>query len=318
MINLFKKITTIILLFAATNSFAQSEYKIVDDYVKDLGSLDSMNMATVSTIVTKNFPDNKLKARAIFDWIANNISFDSKASRNGDNSVNLSDDILKTRKATAFGYAALFQDMCSAVNIRCLTVDGYVKKTTDDINDKPDDFNHSWDVVQLGQSPTEWFYVDPTWGSGYTDKAVKIFTKAFNDSYFFSDPAIFNEQHFPDNMSWQLGGVGPKTAKDFFALPVVKDAAYQFGVTNFIPANGNVKTKAGKSLQFSMNVKSKEDITVVSLLIGDGKIRKSKQVDYSFIGNTFTFSYKFDDEDSFPVTVVINGKEVLDYFIDIE
>jgi transglutaminase/protease-like cytokinesis protein 3 len=315
----FKKLSTIILLFVASNSFAQSsEYKIVDDYIKDLGSLDSMNMGTISAVVTKNFPDNKFKARAIFDWIANNINFDLKGSRNGDNTVNLSDDILKTRKATSFGYAALFQDMCSAASIRCLTVDGYVKKTTDDINDKPDDFNHSWDVVQLGQTPTEWFYVDPTWGAGYTDKAVKVFTKAYNDSYFFSDKTIFNQQHFPDNIAWQLGGAGPKSVKEFYALPVVKDAAYEFGVTNFIPANGNVKTKAGKPLQFSMNVTNGSDITVVTLLFGDSKTRKSKQVDYSLSGNTLSFNYKFEDADSYPVTVAINGKEVLDYLVEIE
>ena len=312
-----KKIITVVLLLAATTSFAQSEYKVVDDYVKSVGALDSMNMGTISSIVTKNFADNKYKARAIFDWIAFNISFDAKASRNGDNTVNLSDDIIKSRKATSFGYAALFQDMCSAASIRCLTVDGYIKKSTDDINQKPDEFNHSWDVVQLGQSSTEWFYVDPTWGSGYTDKTEKIFTKAFDGAYFFSDQATFNLQHFPNNMSWQLGP-GSKNAKDFFSMPVVKNAAFDFGITGVTPATGNIKTKAGKPVAFNINATTTSVISVVSLLIGDGKKRQSKQVDYSISNGAINFNYKFEDEDSYPITIVINGKEVLDYLVEVD
>jgi len=318
MIHSLKKITTIILLFLSTNSFAQSkEFKMVDDYVKSLGSLDSMNMGTISTIVTKNFPDKLNKARAIFDWIANNINFDCKASRNGDHSIGNSDDIIKSHKATAFGYAALYQDMCSAADIRCLTVDGFAKKNVDDINEKPDEFNHSWDVVQLGATSTDWFYVDPTWGSGYTDKAVRVFTKAFNDAYFFSDRYIFNQQHFPDNMSWQLGG-GAKNAKEFYALPIVKDAAYEFGLNGIIPMDGHIKIKAGKTEQFIIGINGGSGISVVSLLVGDDKKRISKQVNYSVNGNSISFSYKFDNEDSYPVTIVINGKEVLDYFVEIE
>jgi transglutaminase/protease-like cytokinesis protein 3 len=319
MIYSLKKITPVILLFLATNSFGQSakDLKVVDDYVKSVGSLDSMNMGTISNIITKNFPDNIYKARAIFDWIAYNISFDAKASRNGDNSIDFSDNILKSRKATSFGYAALYQDMCSAANIRCLTVDGYIKKSTDDINEKPDEFNHSWDVVQLGTSPSDWYYVDPTWGSGYTDKAEKIFTRSFNDAYFFADKYIFNQQHFPDNTSWQLGGT-IKNVNEFFALPVVKSPAYEFGLTSFTPATGHIKIKAGKTVDFNIGVNNGPNITVVSLLMGDDKRRKSKQVNYSLNGGSISFSYKFDEEDSYPVTIVINGKEVLDYFVEVE
>ena len=56
--------------------FKDTRFKIVDEYVKSLGSLDTLNMGTISYIVTKKFPDNLEKVRAIFDWIAYNISFD--------------------------------------------------------------------------------------------------------------------------------------------------------------------------------------------------------------------------------------------------
>ena len=315
-----KSIFAIALSIITFNAFAQSssnDYKQVDDYVKKLGSLDSMNMGTISIILTKNFPDKINKARAIFDWIAYNISYDCKGARNEDITKTNSDEVLKKRMATAFGYAALFQDMCSVASIRCLTVDGYARKTVDDINNIPEAFNHSWDVVQLGQSPEQWYYVDPTWGSGYTDKAVKVFTRSFNDAYFFSDRAIFNKQHFPDNLAWQLG-VGSKGKKDFFASPVLSNAAYEFNITDFSPQSGYIKIKAGKSVDFTLYSNSKVPVSIVTLTIGDDKRKQTKQMNFKFADGAITFSYKFDDEDTYPISISINGKEVLAYSMEVE
>ena len=296
---------------------SNSRFKVVDEYVKSLGSLDTLNMGTISYIVTKKFPENTEKVRAIFDWIAYNIIFDCKAARNSGNEKRNSDDVLKTRKTNASGYAALFQDMCSVVKIRCLTVDGYAKNNVEQINDKPDEFNHTWAVVQLGQSPETWFYVDPTWGSGYTDDKVTVFTKAYNDSYFFADKTIFNYQHFPDNIAWQLGGAGVKSAKDFFVLPVVKDFAYEYGIGNIMPLTGSIKATTKKPVSFSFKVNGNTKIDIVALQIGADKKKSTKTVDYSFKSGLVSFNYKFDEEDSYPVTILINNKPVLGYFAEI-
>ncbi len=318
-----KKLVTILfcstLFLFCSNLKAQvynSEFKIVDEYVKSLGSLDTLNMGTISYIVTKKFDDNRDKVRAIFDWIAYNIIFDLKASKmNGNEKIN-SDEVLKKRKANASGYAGLFQDMCSVVKIRCLTVDGYAKNTTEQINEIPDEFNHTWAVVQLGQSPESWYYVDPTWGSGYTDEKLSQFTKSFNDAYFFADKTIFNFQHFPDNIAWQLGN-GAKNKKDFFALPLVKNQAYEFKVNNFVPLSGLIKATTKKPVAFSFKINSNQKIEIVALQIGNDKNKKIKTVDYTYTAGTVSFNFKFEEEDSYPVTVLINNLPVLGYFAEI-
>ena len=104
----------LLFLFSSTKIIAQNtsgDFKVIDDYVKSLGSLDTLNTGTITYIVTKKFPDNKDKARAIFDWIAYNISFDVKAAKRDGNEKNIPEDVLKFRKETSSGYAALFQDM---------------------------------------------------------------------------------------------------------------------------------------------------------------------------------------------------------------
>ena len=313
-----KKVLLILFLFASTKLIAQKRYedfKVVDEYVKSLGALDTLNMGTISYIVTKKFPDSKDKARAIFDWIAWNISFDVKGAKKNGNEKNIAEDVLKFRKATSAGYAALFQDMCSVVKIRCLTVDGYLKNNVEQFTEKPEEFNHTWDVVQMGMSPESWFYVDPTLGSGYTDEKVTVFTKQYNDAYFFADRIIFNYQHLPDNHAWLLGP-GTKSKSDFFSMPLVKNAAYEFGISNFSPDNGYIKTTINKTVQFSCKLSTNKGIDIVALLIGEDKKKKTKTVDYTVTDGVLRFGYKFPEEINYPVTVLINNKPVLGYFVE--
>lgn len=315
MITVANKIFFLIFLLGGSAVLAQKrnpDFKVVDEYVKSLGSLDTLNMGSISYVVTQKFPDKKDKVRAIFDWIAYNISFDCKASRNNGNEKNTSDDVLKLRKTNASGYAALFQDMCSVIKIRCLTVEGYVKTKLEEINQKPDEFNHTWDVVQLGQTSDTWYYVDPTLGSGYTDEKVTVYTKAYNDAYFFADRKTFNEQHFPNNLAWFLGD-GSKNIKDFLSLPLVKSAAYEYDISEYAPAKGLIKTKINKDVQFSFKASGKIDI--IALAIGEDKKKKIKTVDYTFDGGIVRFKFKFEQEDNYPVTILINNKPVLGYFV---
>ena len=314
-----KKVMALLFCSMAIHGFAQTkgkDFKAVDEFVKKTGSLDSLTMGTISEIVTKPFADKTEKVRAIFDWIAYNISYDCKSGRTGNTQKNSTDEVLLYRKAVGIGYATLFQDMCSSANIRCLTVDGYVKKNKEEINDPKTDINHSWAVVQLGQSPEDWFYVDPTWGSGYTDADIKNFTKAYNDAYFFADKHLFNLQHYPDNEAWKLGEA-PKNRKDFYALPLIKAAVYEFDLKKFSPANGNIKVKTGKPQSFSFNLDGKTAIDKVSLLIGDNKKQKMKEVQFSIANGAVSFVHTFEEGD-YPVTILLNGKELLTYQIEVE
>ncbi len=320
MIQMAKKMSCFLLLLISINGMAQknnANFKVVDEYVQSLGRLDSLNMGSISFTVTKKFGDPKDKVRAIFDWIAYNISVDCKAAKNNSNDKSNSESILKNRKTTAAGYATLFQDMCSVVKIRCLTVDGYLKNKTEYLTEQPDEMNHTWAVVQLGQSPENWHYVDPMLGSGYTDEKCTVFTKAYNDAYFFADKEIFNYQHYPDNTAWILGrSVGG--IKSFFARPILFDAAYDFTLSNFLPATGFIKTTTTAAVVFSLTVKSLAPISIVALAIGEAKKKKIKTVDYTIVDGSIQFTYPFKEEASVPVTVLINNEPVVGYFIEVE
>lgn len=314
-----KTICTLLLVSCTSFIYAQKagrDFKEVDDYAKKLGRLDSLNMGTIANLLTKKFDDKTDKCRAIFTWIATNISYDLKNARSGNTDKNTSTLVLLNRKGLGAGYANLYQDMCSVAGIRCLTVDGFVKFTSEQIGDTKTEINHTWNVVQLGQSPEAWYYVDVCRGSGFPDAEYKTFTPAYNDEYFFATLNIFNWEHCPDNPAWYLGPK-PKGKKEFFELPAIKPAAYEMGLKSFTPADGAVKAKVAKPFYFSFKLKYDLDITKVALVFGEDKKKKSKPMEFSFNNGILSFSYKPVDEDTYPVTVVVNDKELLLYKMDV-
>ena len=128
---------------------------------------------------------------------------------------------------------------------------------------------------------------------------------------------IFNWEHYPDNTAWYLGP-HTKGKKDFFDMPVVKPAAYELGLKKLSPDNGKVKIKVNKPLYFSYQVSLDAEISKVALIMGEGKKKKTKDVDFTLMGRTLSFSYKFDEEDNFPVTVLVNGKVFMEYAVEVE
>ncbi|MBC7866724.1 MAG: hypothetical protein H7X88_04240 [Gloeobacteraceae cyanobacterium ES-bin-316] len=293
-----------------------TQYKLVDDFVIKLGSLDSQNVAQIAEALTLKLEDKEQKARAIFFWIANNIALDAKAIKINDERKSLPEDVVKQRKATPLGFAKLFQEMSSLADIRCLVVDGYIKTNIEDLNSPADEINHSWNVLQLGPSPDKWFFVDAALATGTLDKKQTVFTKDFTSAYFFASRSLFNLDHYPDNDAWQLGG-GPKSLKEFYSLPVFYSAAYLYDIKKPTPANGFIKTKSKGKTNFIIPYGA-AGVSNVSLIIGDGrKQQKPEAMNFTASAGSIVFNYQFKTEDTFPVKIVVDGKTVLEYMVEV-
>ncbi|RYD71708.1 MAG: hypothetical protein EOP53_23190 [Sphingobacteriales bacterium] len=299
------------------NSFSQNTYSNTDKFVQAQGSMDSLNLAQIAQRITAGSTDKEQQARAIFYWIANNIALDPKAIKGNDQRKSLPEDVVKLRKGTALGFAKLYQEMASIANIRCLVVDGYIRSGIEELNDPADEINHSWNVVQLGQSPESWYVLDAAKASGTLDKKMTAFTKKISSGYFFTDKTLFNLDHFADNSAWQLGP-GTKSKKDFYALPIIGPAAYEYGLRKPTPATGSIKTKTKAKVRFSIPVNSGESITNVSLLIGEGRrLQKPEPMNFSYAGGAIVFDYQFKVEDTYPVKIMVDEKLILEYMVEV-
>ncbi len=317
-----KKITIFLLFAFYFNSLiaqpSNSTLSANDEYVRQLGALENLNVATIADTISRKFTDKKDKTRAIYFWIANNISLDPKATRSNDNKKVDPVIVIQERKTTPLGFANLIQEMCSMANIRCLVVDGYVKKDAEEINNKADEINYSWNVVQLGQSPDKWYYIDAASASGYLDKKMSVFTKQFITDYFFADKALFNLSHYPDNSGWYLGD-DQKSLKEFYALPIIGRSAFAVGLQKPLPLNGFIKAKKGNNVSFSFNYNPGTAITDISIVIGEGSRQlRPEKIDFTDNGGSIRFNYKFKKDDTYPFTITADGKEILRYFAEIE
>jgi len=308
-----------IALFIASTGIAQinvKQYENVDLYVKNLGSLPVLNVASIADTLTQKFSDKTLKSRAIFSWIANNIALDPKAVRSNDTKNIQPENVILNRKTTPLGFSTLVQEMCSLADIRCLTVDGYSKFNTDQIGEMPDELNYSWNVIQLGTSPSNWYYVDAAKSSGSLDKKFMSFTPLFSDCYFFSEKNIFNLDHFPNNSAWMLGS-GSKTVKAFYDLPIIGTASYMYKTQAFFPEQGFIKCNTTKANSFTIRLQNSAEISDVTIIIGDGAtLSKPERINFTSSNDEIKFNYTFKKEGEYPFKILINGIILLTYKIE--
>ena len=310
----------IILLHVITPLFSQADkFKYVDEVVAKVGAMLKNNVAEVAEKITKDFNANEDKARAIYYWITNNIAIDPKATKQNEEKNTLPDIVIEKRKTTPLGFSLLVQEMCSYAKIRCLSIDGYVKNNAEEINAKAEEKNYSWNVVQLGKSPETWYYIDACRGSGYLDSKYTVFTKEFTSQYFFTDKRLFNLVYYPDNMAWQLGGENNvKSLNAYYQLPIISNYAVALEMRKLAPLTGLIKTKINIPINFSFTINNENNISKISLLkISGKKLGKEEAMNFTNDAGQITFNYQFKKEEEFQLRVMVNGKVLLQYLVEV-
>lgn len=174
------------------------------------------------------------KARMIYVWLTDNISYDARAynvKNPGDNSPST---VFKSKKAVCAGFASLYTELGEKMGLEIETISGvakgyeYEEYVSDELEES---INHAWNVIRIDG---EWRVFDATWGEGYgsSNKKGKLeSTKNFDESWFNVDPyhAIFS--HFPAEMNQQFIDY-PIPFKSFLTLPYLIPSAFNSGWQN--------------------------------------------------------------------------------------
>ncbi len=206
------------MLFISTACFSQnkkSPFQNVDDKILKLPAYNSDNLDSLAILLTKEFSTEKEKVRAIFVWVANNVSYNvpKYAERNrmmnvilkkaddGESAVN----VIRSRKAVCEGYSNLIKALCNKSGIACETIQGIGRP-----DQKPADL-HGWNAVKIDG---EWKLLDATWASGGINLAKNKFENRFDDTFFLTNPLLFIKTHYPFDPVWQLSP-HPITRKAF-------------------------------------------------------------------------------------------------------
>lgn len=233
-------------LYAQDNLAKGLNFEKVDACAKDKTYFREKNIERLAKALNRcarqglpnKILDNKYlsiyKARAITVWMAENFVYDYDKKGNPNNKVSNAwerntdvETILKNREIICEGYASFFKALADSMGLTARKVIGFVNKDPE--------AGHAWNAFEVPD--IGWYLVDVTWFD-HTEKPVygkmsfreqmekkSKLVKTINDAtnkekavysytekYFMPDPAVFIQDHFPNNPEYQL--IDPPIKKD--------------------------------------------------------------------------------------------------------
>src|SRR3954469_11498263 len=145
-----------LLLLFTSACFSQDKkfsFHNVDQKVLSLPPFNSADIGQLSALLTKDYSAEAEKARAIYVWVANNISYNvpkydewRKKQNNPQTKQDVSEaaeNIMVKRKAVCEGYSNLVKALCDKAGITCAVIEGIGRPE----GNKED--LHAWNAVKI-------------------------------------------------------------------------------------------------------------------------------------------------------------------------
>lgn len=260
-----------VLLLFIISGFSQNRSLNFNQIDKNVFSANSDDPATLSLMLTGSLTTEAEKVRAIFRWIAENISyyrnvpsFKKHKKRNRDNFDVYEDEpedtsalkpltervalrVLKDRRTYCEGYARLFKSLCDHAGIKAEIVTGYARTDMNRI-EKSFRSNHSWNAVSIDSA---WYLLDVTWASGFIGTFSGEFVKRFDDYYYLTPPDEFIKHHYPDNIRWSLLE-SPAPLYEFRYAPFRQKSFVKYSIVDYSPSKGIIEASVGDTLRFEL------------------------------------------------------------------
>lgn len=275
--------------------------------------------------INEDFHGEVERSRAIFTWIASNISYDikayfagskaysfnystleEKAAKELEHQHKLARNTIKKGKGVCEGYAALFSTLCELSGVECEIISGSSKNTPQDIGKAPSGRGHAWNAIKINGI---WQLVDVTWAAGIVDLSSRTFEARYNDFYFMTPPELFFLKHFPENTAWLLID---KNAEDFSRLPLYYSRALTEDFSIIQPKNGIIKSKAGKNIKFVIQ----GSLDAEKLTYAYQRDKFSSRMEITSKGTSYSFSILSPDRKTDFLTLFYEGKGLLTFKIE--
>lgn len=281
-----------LLLLFFNQLFSQTGIE-VDELVKKYPKKFSTSKILADRILN-DFKTDYSKARAIFTWIALNITYDIDASLNPiqttsfsysseeDKQAKLADKnkkkCLKTfqsQKGLCSDYALLFQEIATKVGLKSQVIKGASKTLIADIDRKKAPTDHDWNAVEIDGI---WRLIDVTWSAGSLNLATQKFNKEFNPVYFDMPQELFFKQHFPQTETWLNQKLDDK---DFLNGPLFFKTYYTNTIDLISPKLGLLRVKANQKIVFTIqNLKLTDKIYYKSLNQKSIEVQSQNKTDF--------------------------------------
>jgi hypothetical protein len=296
------KIYFFLFLNCLISVYAYSQdFRKVDSIIKKYPKSFS-NPEKLASSIQKDFALEKDKARAIYTWIALNISYDLKLALNpvpgkGFSYINEIDKlkkiaalenekiqtVFKKHTAVCSGFSLLYQRVATLVGLQSTVIEGFSKTITKDIGFVPKVPDHAWNAVLIDG---KWSLIDVTWGSGYLDLNRNVFVKEFTPLYFDTNPAFFFAKHYPSSGVWLDKTVDENA---FINGPLL----YKNEIIEILePKSGIIEVIGDQEITFRIKNVSKNDNLAY---LSNGTLSSVKILNEELGVVNFTIDYKIKD-----------------------
>lgn len=272
--------------------------------------------------IHKDFSKDSEKVRAVYTWLATNISYDLERFYKGDTRINFTytdqadyqrklaavnmhsvQETLRTNKAVCEGYARTFKAVSELLGVPCLFIGGYSKTGIADIGKNPAQEDHAWNAVRIDN---KWHLIDATWGAG--NAYNKKWVSKFEDYYFFTDPNQFALTHLPGDA--ELLFTDKKISKKtFYNTPVYASAFSKSNLRLISPLKGQLTAKTNDSIQFKL-AKIPQNVT---LHYAYKENMRPTAIVPNCNGSTCTFSVPVTATDNTILYIIANRQTALQY-----
>lgn len=149
---------------------------------------------------------NENKARKIYDWICDNIQYDTSKQ------IYNADGCWEIRRGVCQAYCELFCHLAEKVGLTVEIITGKAKTSQGEIADE----KHAWLFVYTGEY--NGIFIDPTWGAGSVENG-KFKKNSDTSTWFDVSPYWLVYSHFPDDVYWTKTGKISITEELFAKLP---------------------------------------------------------------------------------------------------
>lgn len=285
--------------------------------------------ALLAKELTHTAQTDREKVVALFRWITDNISYNTRAhgrrgsmmpyDEPGDDdttilkplNLRIAETVLRRRIGVCDGYARLFKTLCDFAGVPAEAVTGYGRSNWG--RRTPFGSNHTWNAVYVDSA---WHLLDATWASGYTNYRGDEFFRRYDERYFFTPPAQFIVDHYPDDIRWTLLKE-PPAQSEFNQAPFRYLGFIKTGVQAFKPAKGIIEASVGDSVQFEVDALTMQGL--LEVVSGEQPRDSIPNDDVPVVigGRKKKFTYKITEQTGDWLYVICNGYVVLRYKLNI-
>jgi transglutaminase/protease-like cytokinesis protein 3 len=308
------------LFFVTTYS---QDYQRVDDVVMSYPA-SFHSPLDLANKIKQDFTSEGDKARAVFTWIALNISYDVETYLNPKPAHSFSfkneqekdlklneirskeiNTVFRKRKGVCSGYSLLYFHLAELVGLHALIIEGDSKTRFEDIGRKKIVMNHAWNAVMIDGI---WRLVDVTWGAGAIVNENNLWVKKFNPIYFDANPKVFFTKHMPVSRVWDNKTIDESL---FLQSPLLYEEYFQKEVEILEPKLGVIEVQGNQKIKFK--IKNRAISQELTYLFKNGTLIKTIPV--TIENDVEQFDIDYHTRDGKLITIFVSGAAVATFKI---